>query len=142
LANNLIVPMKKIGYSHQGVSPVIAVILMVAITIIVASVTAVWVFSFIGDGNTDKVDQYLFDVTLSGSDDTITISPMKGDPFSTTIIKVYIDDQQVILPPMNVSVGTNIVAFSPLDLSPGDYYDVMIIIQDEVQYDQEEIASP
>jgi FlaG/FlaF family flagellin (archaellin) len=134
--------MKKIGDSHLGVSPVIAIILMVAITIIIASVTAVWVFSFLGDGNTDKVDQYLFDVSLSGSDDTITISPMKGDPLPTAIMTVYINEQQVILPPMNVTVGTNMVASSPLDLSPGITYEVKIIIHDELQYDHDRIAAP
>jgi FlaG/FlaF family flagellin (archaellin) len=133
---------RKKGTSLHGISPVIAVILIVAITIIMAGIVSLWVFSFLGDGNTEKNDQYFFSVTLSGSEDTITISPLNGDPLKTSIMNVYIDQQPVELPVMNITIGSNMVAPSPFDLVPGEEYNVRIVIQNELQFDQEKIAAP
>jgi len=134
--------MKEISRSRQGVSPVIAVILMVAITIILASVVSIWVFSFLSDDNTNNVEKFRFDVELSGSSDTITISHMKGDTLKTSMITVYLDEQVVDLPLMNLSVGGSMVAISPIDLIPGDTYHIKMVIQDELQFSRDRIAAP
>lgn len=133
---------RKEDISHLGVSPVIAVILIVAITLVMAGVVSLWVFSFLGDGNTDHPDHYMFSVTLSGSEDRIYISTLNGDPLRTSIMNVYIDNQHVDLPVMEITAGSVMSTPTPIDLVAGEGYNVRIVVQNELQFDQDKIAAP
>ena len=63
----------------EGVSPVIAIILMVAITVVLAGVLYVWV---IGMADTDSSDMNLatFDAELHSSTRNLTVRMNSGDP--------------------------------------------------------------
>ena len=72
--------MKALKKNDLGVSPVIAVILMVAITVVLAGVVFLWAQSFTedtgGGASTLSVDMEL---TTDGAVDTLYVTPLKGN---------------------------------------------------------------
>jgi len=76
----------------RGVSPVIGVILMVAITVILAAVIGTFVLG-LGD-SLQQAPQAQLDAT-SGAADTVNISHSGGDPLPYSEITVQIDSEDV-----------------------------------------------
>jgi flagellin-like protein len=70
--------MKALKKNNLGVSPVIAVILMVAITVVLAGVVFLWAQSFTEDTG-DTVDTLSVDMELDATNDILTVTPLKGN---------------------------------------------------------------
>jgi flagellin-like protein len=85
--------LNKIRKDIRAVSPVIAIILMVAITVVLASVLYVWVTSFLPDGTENDFKFPTLEITLTdGMDDgdTLDIKHTSGDPLDWKKYKVII----------------------------------------------------
>ena len=79
--------------SDRGVSPVIGVVMMVAITVILAAVVGTYVVG-LGDSLTETAPQASFTVD-STTGDTITIVKTGGDTLDTTQLAVSIGGDRV-----------------------------------------------
>ena len=82
---------------EEAVSPVIATILMVAITIVLAGVLYVWASSLAGDSTGGGLDKFQFDdrdaagdVTATGGDDLVHVKMMQGSSLSWALLEVSI----------------------------------------------------
>ena len=74
--------------NEEAVSPVIATILMVAITVVLAGVLYVWASSLAGDSTGDTMDTYVWSAT-DGSSDTKKTGTAAGD--QDVLIRVQMD---------------------------------------------------
>ncbi len=83
---------KKLWEDKTGVSPIIAVILMVAITVVLAATIYVWVSGFGGGG---------------GGGDAMAISQLDGANDGTVTFQVDSASQGLAWDSLNISVGTN-----------------------------------
>ena len=81
---------KELFTEDRGVSPVIGVILMVAITVILAAVIGAFVLG-LGDQASESAPQASFDYSFDGND-AVNISHGGGDNIDSTNIEVTIDD--------------------------------------------------
>jgi flagellin-like protein len=79
--------------SDRGVSPVIGVVMMVAITVILAAVVGTYVVG-LGDSLTETAPQASFTVE-SATGDTVTIVKTGGDPLDTTQLALSIGGDRV-----------------------------------------------
>jgi flagellin-like protein len=88
--------LSKFRSNDKAVSPVIAIILMVAITVVLASVLYVWVMSFTHQPD-DPAKFPTVDVTLrdvpGGDGDSLAIKHKAGDPVDWTKYKIIITNQ-------------------------------------------------
>lgn len=135
--------MSSINKDENGVSPVIGIILMVAITIILIGVAAIWFFAFGNEANNDDdAEIYIFNVKLDGGDDTITFSVVSGDILNTTKMILRIDDVQIDVPYAELHAGSDMVIDTQMDLNPGSYYNVKITVNNKLFYDNDLVASP
>jgi len=93
--------------NDMGVSPVIAVILMVAITVVLAGVVFLWAQSFTedakGGAKTLSVDLELVN-NAALTQDVISITPLKGD-IDWTDYRLIFDGTEV--PTANLPTGAN-----------------------------------
>ena len=95
---------------EEAVSPVIAIILMVAITVVLASVLYVWVMN-LAQTDDSEVAFPTIEVTLSdnGAADRLTIKHVQGDPIDWTGYKVIMtnntDETTTTMTQLN-SLGT------------------------------------
>lgn len=80
----------------SAVSPVISVILMVAITVILASVISVFVLGLTGSGGGSDVPSATFEVTPE-SDGTFTVVHIAGDPLPAEQTYIVYDDRRIPL---------------------------------------------
>lgn len=118
-----------------GVSPVIAVILMVAITVVLAGVVFLWAQSFTedagGGAKTLSVDLEL--IRDAGVSDTLTITPLKGN-IDWTDYQLIFNGAAVdtaALSTTNVGIGEDIVVGAGV-LIPGQEYTVkMVFVEDQ-----------
>ncbi|KAB1185075.1 MULTISPECIES: type IV pilin [Haloferax] len=87
---------KKFLTESRAVSPVIGVILMVAITVILAAVIGTFVLG-LGDqvGDTAPQASFSFDYDDSVSPSTVTISHESGDAIDASLLKVTVDGVEV-----------------------------------------------
>lgn len=80
---------------NRGVSGVIGVVLLIAITVILASMTAVFVISFdeqTGDVSPRVVPETTFDDSYSGNGQTLIIKHQQGDQINTETISIRVQD--------------------------------------------------
>ena len=118
----------------RAVSPVIGVILMVAITVILAAVIGTFVLG-LGDSLGDSQPTAQLDVTVDGS--TVTVEHGGGDPIEADELRVIVsntsDSSQVSGTVVNrLTVGdiaSNTTTSSDLTVSEGDEYRVRVIHQ-------------
>ena len=82
--------LKKLFTEDRGVSPVIGVILMVAITVILAAVIGAFVLG-LGDQASESAPQASFDYSFDGTD-AVNITHGGGDNIDSSNIEVTIDD--------------------------------------------------
>jgi flagellin-like protein len=82
---------------EEAVSPVIATILMVAITVVLAGVLYVWASSLAGDSTGGGLDTFQFDdrdaaddLTATGGDDLVHVKMMQGASLSWALLEVSI----------------------------------------------------
>ena len=83
--------------NEEAVSPVIATILMVAITVVLAGVLYVWASSLAGDSTGSGLETYQFtdrdasgDMTDGGGDDLVHVKMTGGGDLSWDLLKVVI----------------------------------------------------
>ena len=112
---------------RTGVSPVISVILMVAITIVLAGLVTLWVFS-LSDTN-DHLTIYKFEADIYSQSDEIHLSLVTGDLINTTSMVVKINATDVTVPTgINLSAGDVLVLDSPIGLEQFVEYQIKVII--------------
>jgi flagellin-like protein len=82
---------------EEAVSPVIATILMVAITVVLAGVLYVWASSLAGDSTGGGLDTFQWsdrdaagDITATGGDDLVHVKMMQGASLSWALLEVSI----------------------------------------------------
>ncbi len=111
----------KFGKNDEAVSPVIGVILMVAITVILAAVIAAFVF---GMGPPAKAPQASIQITsVSSATGNITLSHQGGDAIDLNKVKAVIDGTSSSHNVINLLNGTSTQYFSAGDnliINPGD----------------------
>jgi len=127
--------------SDRGVSPIIGILIMVAITLVLAGVAALWFFGFQSD-TSDDGKAYLFKTDLDGSDDTILITLMNGDPFNSTMMRVKLDGNDVDVPYHNFTAGDTLVVDAGIDVIPGENYEIKIIMNNKQMYVGHPVANP
>ena len=83
--------------NEEAVSPVIATILMVAITVVLAGVLYVWASSLADDSTGGGLDTYQFSdrdaagaMSSDGGDDLVHVAMTQGDDLSWALLKVTI----------------------------------------------------
>ena len=89
--------MKNENRNEEAVSPVIATILMVAITVVLAGVLYVWASSLADDSTGGGLDTYQFSdrdaagsMSSDGGDDLVHVAMTQGDDLSWALLKVSI----------------------------------------------------
>lgn len=130
--------------NNKGVSPILAIIILIGITLVIAGVAAVWFIGF-ADFNEDVSNGsgfYVFNVKLDGSNDNITFIIISGKLLNTTKMVLRIDDKIVPIPVMKIGAGTDVEVDSGMDLEPGSYYRVKITVSNSLFYDNELMATP
>jgi len=76
---------------ERGVSPVVGVILMIAITVLLASVIGTFVLGF-GDGLREGTPQVAFAVTETDADtDAVTVRKTGGEPLESDDLRVVVN---------------------------------------------------
>lgn len=97
--------------SDKGVSPVIAVILLVAITVVLAATVYVWVSNFSTGGNIQPFPQItardaMEELTSATTDDLVTLSHRGGDSIALSRYVVSIDGNSTDLELVTTSGAT------------------------------------
>ncbi len=136
--------MRKIIDGNKGVSPILAIIILIGITLVVAGVAAVWFLGFASnrDDGSDGADIYVFNVKLDGSSDKITFTIISGEFLNTTKMVLRIDGTTIPIPIMKIGAGTDVEVDSGMDLQVGSYYKVKITVSNSLFYDNELVARP
>ena len=131
-------------YKDSGVSPVIAIIMMVAITIILAGAVTLWVMSLVDDDE-DTSRGYFLDCEISVSDQEMVLMVISGEIIKTDEMSVTIDSVDFELP-SNITLNAGEVL--TLDIPAGftveisQYYTIKVIIDNKMVWDKEIIAGP
>jgi flagellin-like protein len=113
---------KKLLTDDEGVSPVIGVILMVAITVILAAVIAAFVLG-IGDTDDPAPSASLeYEINEGPTDTNITISHESGDNFNPEDVQVTLEDSTTGSSSNTISGETlsSLLSSSTDQFSPGD----------------------
>lgn len=136
--------MRNIVGGGKGVSPILAIIILIGITLVIAGVAAVWFLGFANNNEegSDGAGFYVFNVKLDGSSDNITFIIISGKLLNTTKMVLRIDDKIVPIPVMKIGAGTDVEVDSGMDLEPGSYYRVKITVSNSLFYDNELMATP
>ncbi len=131
--------MKKNSLSIFGVSPILAILLLIAITLMIAGVTAVWVFSLLNNDH-DTGGIYVFDIELYSSSDELILQLIDGDPFNTTDSKMLIDDIEITLTPVQIMIGSDVNITCGFDVIQGQEYTIKLVMNNKVVLYQEKVA--
>ncbi|WP_117594803.1 type IV pilin [Haloprofundus halophilus] len=110
---------KKLFNDERAVSPVIGVILMVAITVILAAVIGTFVLG-LGDQVGNNAPQASFDFNYNNDGSEVTISHAGGATVNTDELSIIVDggEETVTYSDTRVSSGETLTTVS--GLSPGD----------------------
>ena len=126
---------------ESGVSVVIAVLLMVAITVILAGVVVVWV-TFLAPSDPDEGDTFMFDADLEASEDTITVTLISGPAFNTSKMRIKLDEVDVPVLGVEMTAGETIYVPAGIDVLPGQTYEIKIMVNNKVMYTGNPSANP
>lgn len=116
---------------------------MVAITVILAGVITLWVFS-ISSGNGDKGEMFFFNTDLEASNNTVSIVLLGGsEPLDTSTMRVIIDGVDVALVPVTeMYAGDQIFADTGMEITGGTTYHIKIVINNKMMYEGDPVANP
>ncbi len=89
---------------EEAVSPVVSVILMVAITVVLAGILYVWVTS-LADTDADEMDLLDFDATLSLGTSNLTLEMTHGGPVQWKAYKLQMDGVELEVDNDTLGVG-------------------------------------
>ncbi len=128
--------------SNKGVSPVIAIILMVAITIVLVGILSLWIFSLVDDDRGGS-PVYAFDSDLDSDNDQINLTLVMGDVIDTLKMGVKINAQDVDIPDDygNLFAGVTFTLNSPIDLEKSVEYHISVIIDNKVVWENDMIST-
>ncbi len=87
-----------------AVSPVVGVILMVAITVVMSGIVYFWATQ-LTDTQDTTVPYYMFDINLNSENDEILIIPKNGLPLLTDNLILRIDGNEVEMPSLELRSG-------------------------------------
>lgn len=118
-----------------------AVLLMVAVTIVLVGIVAVWVFQY-NDLTEGGGDHYVFDIELDGTQDHIELCVVDGEGLNTSYARIMLNDNLVNLTDMMIFAGQEVDLVSPIDMEIGIYYNIKIIVNEKMIYDNDIIAAP
>ena len=127
--------------NEDGVSPIMAVLLMIAITIILGGIVAVWVYQYANLAEDDG-DHYIFDIQLDGTLDQISFSIVSGEALNTSHTEILIEGSNVNISQMMISAGVVVELASPIDMEVGIYYNIKVIVRNFLLFDTDIIAAP
>ena len=96
--------LKKLFTEERAVSPVIGVILMVAITVILAAVIGAFVLGL--GGETQETPQASLSFTLNDTDDEVDIEHRGGDTLELSDVNVTVDGSDIGADPFENDPGT------------------------------------
>ena len=113
--------LKKLFTEDRGVSPVIGVILMVAITVILAAVIGAFVLG-LGDQASSSAPQASFDYNFEG-DTNVTITHGGGDNIDNSTISVTVDGNTAF-PDDQSAEGYNSTGWGDGDIRTGNSVDI------------------
>ena len=136
--------MKSLVKKDAGVSPVIAVILMVAITVVLAGVVFLWAQSFTDESNT-TVETINVKGTIDDSAETLALEVISGT-YTWANYRVTIDGTVVTTVDVSTSAGGTVTFTDPDILVDnfivGTSYNVKIvnIAEDKVVWEDDIIA--
>ncbi|MGA1793782.1 MAG: type IV pilin [Thermoplasmatota archaeon] len=120
--------MKALKKNDLGVSPVIAVILMVAITVVLAGVVFLWAQSFTDDAGGD-VEKMNVKGVIDDSDDDLIIEVISGK-ITWGNYKVTVDGSQLTTVTVESNAGDTAIFnddVTPVTFTAGTEYTVKII---------------
>jgi flagellin-like protein len=116
----------------KGVSPILAILMMIAITLVLAGVILLISSHFINYGS-DTVEIFLFNVEAKGSADTINVEIMKGS-LNTSRMDVMLEGASLNITSTEIRAGETLRIPAGIDIVPGTSYDVTIIVDNKVMY--------
>ncbi len=125
---------------RNGVSPIISALLMITITLILAGVI-VFIVSQYFSNDRDTGDMWFFKADSDASSDTVEIQLIKGS-INSTRIEVRLDG--VLLNHTSEMIGPGDIYSIPamIDIVQGQTYKVIIVVDDNVMYDNMITAKP
>ena len=124
---------------NVAVSPVIGVILMVAITVVLAGILYLWV-SQLADHDDSGLDHFTFEFKLDSNNDVILMELQSGPLISSRYFTIKLDGIDGIIPEQNMHAGDTITITSPVDMISGSTYNIKLIKDYNVIWDQDYIA--
>ena len=124
---------------NAAVSPVIGVILMVAITIVLAGVVYLWVVQ-LSDHEEVELDHFTFEFVLDSNNDVILMELQSGPLISSRYFTIKLDGINGTIPEQNMYAGDAISITSPIDMISGSTYNIKLIQDYTVIWDEDYIA--
>ncbi|MCU0799372.1 MAG: type IV pilin [Candidatus Thermoplasmatota archaeon] len=128
------------NFDKKGVSPILAILLLIAITLMVAGIVTLWTFSFLNEEH-DTNSLFVFDVEITSSTDTILITQISGKIVNTSYFKFKIGDQQLNLTTGVFKAGEAMQINPGFDIIQYETYHIKIIYNNKMIYDREIIAT-
>ena len=125
--------------SETAVSPVIGVILMVAMTVVLSGIVYMWAVH-LSDHNDKATTYYIFDLTLDSENDEILLELISGPLVSSEYFDLNIDGTNATIPLRSLVAGEIIHISSPIDMIFGQTYNIKIINTETVIWDEDYIA--
>ncbi len=125
--------------NETAVSPVIGVILMVAMTVVLTGFVYMWTMQ-LTDHDDKATTYYLFDLTLDSESDEILLELISGPLISSEYFDLNIDGTNATIPLQTLVAGEIIHISSPIDMIFGQMYNIKIINTETVIWDEDYIA--
>ena len=113
--------LKKLFTEERAVSPVIGVILMVAITVILAAVIGAFVLGL--GGETQETPQASLSFTIGDDDETVDIEHRGGDTIQTNEVNMTIGGNDVtgnLTDTDSISTGDTVIVENDSTVNSGD----------------------
>ena len=124
---------------ENAVSPVIGVILMVAMTVVLSGFVYMWATQ-LAETKDKAMTYYLFDLTLDSENDEILLELRSGPLVSSEYFELNIDGTNSPIPVQLLIAGDIILIESPVDMIFGQTYNIKIINTESVIWDEDYIA--
>ena len=123
-----------------GASPILAILLIVVITLVLAGAVVFVVFQYM-NWDTEAGDSYLFRVDLKGSDDTLIIELLENQ-LNTSRIIIKLDGVSLNNTSSLLHAGKALMINTGIDIVQGHTYRIIIVVDDNVMYDNDVTAKP
>jgi len=128
----------------DAVSPVIAVILLVAITIVLAGLVTLWVFSLVDED--EGSGTYHFEARIDTSEQELMLTVVSGPVLDPSAMRVLVGETEMIIP-----AGTGVLnAADSITLTPPSgftfevqvVYHVKVVVDNRMVWEQDVNGGP